>query len=286
MDDILLLQSSLDLLKSQASCVFWTHIRNAKNMAQEFDDPADLISEYAWNFSPKEIDPDDMRRLNIMFDLQGSFARAALAVLLVETYFPGTEIKVIEVLKKKSIRDTLKKLNDKDITDSETRINLAKRLIALEEYRIVLIVNGKQFDPLSCCVSGVTYPEDNSYNPWAALKVCQIVDMALRTEDLEERLRCLWSAQSYCPNMMMVEENIAISSAFLEQRIDQVCRKLKNVRLTAKLLHKMWIEYGATDIQSKYPREVFTLLDERHSRSLKREIDSIGAVADGLPQIH
>lgn len=286
MDDVLLLQSSLDLLKNQARCVFWDQISGARNMALEFDNPADFIREYSWNFSPIDIGLEELRRFNIMFDLRGSFARAVLAVLLVETYFFGNEVKIIEVLKKKEIVDVLEKLNDKDITDLETRMNLANRLIELEDYRIVVVINDQQFDPLSCCVSDIKYSDNKSYDPWAVLKVCQIVDMALRTEDLEERLDCLNSAGLYCPDLMMVKENSLITSAFLEDDVHDIVRSLKNVRPTAKLFYKMWIEFGATDILAKYPREVFILLDKKYSKSFKREINSIGIIGDGLPRIH
>ncbi len=173
----------------------------------------------------KVFNQQEICHQNLILDSQGCLGRVALAATIMEKHFPSTSLAFGEVWE-----DYLRSLMLETLQDDpslKNDVSFMEELLLYEEPHAVLVVDGKQFDPLSLAFGqDIQHPRIQSFPLWEAIASSIMVSEAQLEKNPAERLKILESAEKLCPGLLMVIENMAEPLELLE-RNEEVIRKVE-----------------------------------------------------------
>jgi len=157
-----------------------------------------------------------LAEMNLELDPKGCLGRTALAAALVEEYFPDTRLQYAEV-NRDYFRDMLlwqwRALYNNLLLPGDDWI---EEFLIYEEPHSVLIVDGKQFDPLFCVYASQTggsiealeHPSITSFPLWEAMVAARMTSEAWLIQDKKRKLEKLREAERVCPGTAIVKQNL------------------------------------------------------------------------------
>jgi len=237
---------------------------------RKFDDPMDMLRRSQnWNafvYSGFSLDQAQLLEINKNFDPKSCFGRVVLMVLMMEKYFPEVEIKVADVVVDALAVKMLEKIKTEE--NPQYRKEMAHEILMYEEPHAVISVDGHQFDPISTIMRhNIVHPKVRLYDPWQAIATAYIVNEALEKTDMVARHIDLQRAETFCPEMRVLQQNNLVVKVALEHDgIRDSCKKFVDDGLNARILYFMWAEYGYLDLFKNYPDEVID--------ALRKEVES------------
>lgn len=226
-----------------------------------------------WKISPGDpFSEEEMTLLNLSLDTRGCFGRAVKAAVLVENLFPHEEIycgEVREDLLRKILMDGM----SEEEWDDQTYV---EEILQYENPHMIIVFgqNLKHFDPifnqLSPKPEDFFHPSIILHDLWKGLYCMYLVSLALykkKQESERSAYRTLKLASSYCPESILVKENLLGSAFVLDQHslFSSISSYLLDGRACAKTLWFMYLvtrdDLYKNRIISEYNIQMFKFLN-------------------------
>lgn len=207
------------------------------------DNPFDLLKSVAWVI-PQGTFPsqEEISQWNIKLDEKGCLGRVAQSAIIVEEVFPLASIMYGEVWQDALRNEILKNLRQRIKTGEATKEEL-EDILLYEEPHAVLMIDGRQYDPLSNQLGfNLEHPRVQRFPVWEAITAARIVSKAHLEKNPANKLELLTQAEKLCPRTMLVAENRAAAWWFAghERRTLQALREILSRRPTARCLFSIW----------------------------------------------
>jgi len=213
--------------------------------------------------------------LNLKLDGCGCLGRIAQAGAMVEKKFPDAKLMFGEVLEDffcNLLLDVLKK----EPTQPDSFFN---ELLMYEEPHSILLINGKQFEPLSVPYQmDVIHPKIAVLPFWEAVTASMMISKAWLENNPHRKIVILAEAENVCPGMIAVKENLASCLLLLnrKQYSIKLAEEILVVRPTARLMYFLFIltedEKYIKMIEEKYSSRVVNLLKEEVIENERRTL--------------
>jgi hypothetical protein len=213
--------------------------------------------------------------LNLKLDGCGCLGRIARAGAMVEKKFPDAKLMFGEVLEDffcNTLLDILKR-------ESSQPDSFFEEFLMYEEPHSVLLVDGKQFEPLS-----IPYQQDIAHSKiavlpfWEAVTASILISTAWVEHNPHRKVKILAEAEMICPGMTAVKENLASCLLLLnrKQYSIKLAEEILVVRPTARLMYFLFIltedEKYIKMIEEKYSSRVVNLLKEEVIENERRTL--------------
>lgn len=224
----------------------------------------DFLKSLPFNFTARQnFDQRQIALFNLSFDNRSCLGRVAQAGAILEKEFPDAEIMFGEVLEdffRNILLDMLRE--NPDQPDS-----FFEELLMYEEPHDILLIDGKQFEPLSVVYQkDIAHPKVKALPFWEAIAASTMVSLAWLEEDPYEKIRILAEAEKICPGMTAIKESLAGYLLFLdrEQQAIDLAMETLQIRPTARALYFLYLLTGsgeyAARIKKIYSPRTFELL--------------------------
>jgi hypothetical protein len=239
-----------------------------------FESPTRTLLEFPWRVGGQ--DPASQTQYatwNLELNPHSCLGKTAIAGLLCEKHFPDTELQGGEVLQD-FFRDRMREQVNKNLPkDPQLKQEWIEELLMYENPHSILLVEGKQFDPLFTPFdSPFTHPEVRELPFWEHVLASVFVAKSFQEHDLEVKLEKLDEASSICPNMLLSKEVRA--GVLLSQQNPKGIKLLREVqkqRPTADNLFALWVIDGYSEespyrrrLEEEYTEEVIRFLKRKH----------------------
>lgn len=216
----------------------------------------------------------DMARMNLGLDPRSCLGRSALAVTIIERFFPEAEVKCAEVAQDMFRELLLQQWGKIYNTRNWPPDSWLEELLMYEEPHSIVMVDGKQFDPLfcvyaqraNCSVENLFHPGVIEFPAWEEIAAARMVSEAWLEPNPETKLEVLRAANEICPRTIIVRQNIVqplLSTGrdedFLEAwKITRaLCDESPNVR-GLMVLEDVFGEVGSR--KNEYTRDLWAML--------------------------
>lgn len=232
-----------------------------------------MIRSYPWKHHDRNIgDFSDqaVRQLRSNFDPRTSLGNNALGLLLVETYFPESSVKVAEILKDQMRCAALNRMGYQ--RSHHTRMEMAAEILSHEGLRTILVIDGNQFDSKSILIRHpIQHPLIAQFPAWEAITASLVVDEALATSNPVAEGIHLQRAEIICPGMHMVNLCRMMNAIKLDDKrtladLFETFRQHRN----AAVLFVAWKYLDSAEheriLKDIYPPEVIELLEIKFAR--------------------
>ncbi len=171
----------------------------------DFSDPISMLRNVQWKIPQGEsISNEVMGKWNLELDERGCLGRLAKAAVLVERFFPETEFYAGEVLEDFFRNEVLKILHSTPNPPDA----LFSDILIYEEPHSVILIDGQQFDPISCVVErGGDHPRVKQCSLWEHVASSFLVSIANMISNPFKKLDTLKEAGKISPESPLVMEN-------------------------------------------------------------------------------
>ncbi|MEI7425832.1 MAG: hypothetical protein WCK16_02825 [Candidatus Moraniibacteriota bacterium] len=243
---------------------------------KNFNNAFDLLKNFPFDFSTERgMSQQQIAFLNLKLDGCGCLGKVAQAGAMVEKKFPDAKLMFGEVLEDffcNILLDMLKK----EITQPDS---FFEELLMYEEPHSVLLVDGKQFEPLS-----IPYQQDIAHSKiavlpfWEAVTASILISTAWVEHNPHRKVKILAEAEMICPGMTAVKENLASCLLLLnrKQYSIKLAEEILVVRPTARLMYFLFIltedEKYIKMIEEKYSSRVVDLLEKEVIENERRTL--------------
>lgn len=231
-----------------------------------YPNPEDALKNFPWNFDTDiEAIQKETAERNLKLDGRSCLGRTAQSAALVELQFPNSVVKYGEVLSDHLRRDMLAQVNENLPSDKKLRDEWLKEVLMYEEPHAVIIVDGKQFDPLSTVYPvEINHPKIQAYPLWEGVASAMKISEAWLEEDPIEKLKILELAEKLCPGTTTVAENMAGAYVLLgrEEEATNLMKELLIKRPNARALYFLWISTGDEQYRKRLDDEYTPYMHE------------------------
>lgn len=228
--------------------------------------PQELLRAYPWDVPIGNIlDHKVVNQANLSLSAEYCLGRTAQAAALVELRFPGTRLQLAEVTEDWFVQQMHALIR----SGRASGLTAHQERLMYEEPHVVLLINGEQFEPISLQVGReIIHPKVQPFPIWEGVAVGWLVALA-HTQQPEEMIATLETAESLCPGSTLVAENRC--AAYLATgrnsiAMDIMVRELLPHRKTARLLYMLWRESGEsryhTQLLAEYGEDTITLIQK------------------------
>lgn len=246
---------------------------------KNFNNAFDLLKNFPFDFSTEQgMSQRQIAFLNLKLDGRSCLGKVAQAGALLEREFPQTILKFGEVLEDffcSTLLEVLKKEpNQPDCFFEE--------LLMYEDPHSVILIDGKQFDPLSIPYQqNVVHARIATLPFWEAVTASILISTAWLENNPHRKIVILAEAENVCPGMIAVKENLA-SCLLLLNRKQYSIRLAKEILLVRPTARLMYFLFSLTEderyikmIEEKYSSRVVALLKkeviENEQRTLQED---------------
>ncbi|MFA5961466.1 MAG: hypothetical protein WC848_02170 [Parcubacteria group bacterium] len=247
------------------------HRQIAEKYCGNHKDAVSLLRNFPFYFSTDQnISQLQIATYNLELDGRGCLGKVAQAGAVVEKEFPEVKLMLGEVLEDffcNILLDILKK--DPDQPDS-----FFEELLMYEEPHSVLVVDGKQFEPLSIPFErDVSHPKIKALPFWEAVTASRLISMAWLEKNPYRKIRILAEAEKICPGMIATKENLSSYLLLVDEEREAIklAEETLSIRPTARSMYflylltkdKKYIEL----VETKYSPVVVHLLEKEVMQS-------------------
>jgi hypothetical protein len=153
------------------------------------------------------IDQAEFAKYNLVLDSRSCLGRVAQSAAVIEQYFPEADLQAAEVWSDWLAEFMLCMLS----RHPEKRFDptFMQEWLMYEEPHLVILVDGKQFEPLSLQLEqDIIHPKVQIFPVWEAVAVNMMVSQAWLESDSATKLEILQRAEETCPGTTVVSENM------------------------------------------------------------------------------
>src|SRR6056297_171049 len=156
------------------------------------------------------VDQQEMAQANLELDGKSCLGRVAQAAAIVENYFPDTDLQLAEVRKDRLAEMMLGMLAESP--EKKYDPSFISELLMYEEPHMVLLVDGRQFEPLSLQLGqDIQHPRIEVFPVWEGITASSLTSYAWLEREAESKLEILQEAEKLCPGTTLVSENMCES---------------------------------------------------------------------------
>ncbi|MFZ2225963.1 MAG: hypothetical protein WA064_05145 [Candidatus Moraniibacteriota bacterium] len=235
-----------------------------KKYEKNFSAAFALLKNFPFDFSTgQSIDQHQIANYNLSLDNRGCLGKVAQAGAVVEKEFPNAKIMFGEVLEdffRNILLDMLR--GNPDQPDS-----FFEELLMYEEPHSVLVVDGKQFEPLSIPFErNVSHPKIKALPFWEAVTASRMISQAWLEKNPYCKIRILAEAEKICPGMIATKENLSSYLLLVneEQEAIRLAQETLAVRPTARSMYFLHLltrdEKYIRMVEEKYSPRIAYLL--------------------------
>jgi len=207
------------------------------------------------------IEQEQFANFNLELDGKSCLGRVAQAAAIVEKRFPEAKIEIAEVWEDWLAGIMLKMLKEEPARRLDP--TFMQELLMYEEPHLVLVINGKQFEPLSIQLGqNIEHPKIKTFPLWEGVTASVMVSEAWLEKNPNRKLKILKQAEKICPGLTLVRENMCAPLELLG-RIDEVIENAKwalERRPCARTLYVLWLFTGNQvyykQLTEKYTEEI------------------------------
>lgn len=235
-------------------------------------DPIEALMGLDWDCSTDltEVTQKDLAAANHRLDERFCLGRAAKAAAFVENWFPTSELFFAEV-RQDALRDfMLKKMRD------NPSVSEVEELLMYEEPHGIIVVDNKQFDPLSKNVGRmIRHPNVAPTSVWEGIACEWLCSKVIFNTDLFDKLGTIELALQLSPNSTNA---LAIRAAsYLELGMDfEAMRDLETVIRLRPNARSMFIsqlmgsDVAGVMLRNAYPQAVTDYLEAEFQTALQQ----------------
>jgi len=152
------------------------------------------------------VNQEEIAKENLVLGLKSCLGQIAVCGAIMEKHFPKEKIALGEVWEDFFANIMAKKFRQN--RDSQYDPSFMREWLMYEEPHVILVINGKQFEPLSKFMGlDVEHPRVQAFPFWEGVAVSRLASVSNCEKDHEERLRLLDLAEEICPGMTLIREN-------------------------------------------------------------------------------
>ena len=234
--------------------------------------PLDFLYSAGWDMTTGPAFAEEkVAKINTSLSDNSCFGRTLRAIVLLEKYFPQEKIFYGEV-QEDLLRNIL--MNEASPRKWED-VSFIQEIIQYEApHAVVVFEDGSQFDPLFkylCLLPNkLKHPRVSSYEPWGALYASYLVSHGYLIHEKTGRadlyLEILQEAQTYCPEMLMIKENMSSVLLLLgrDKEAIELAESVLGKRQDVNLYFFLWFltkkEEYKEHIIKEYDQKMFELL--------------------------
>jgi hypothetical protein len=236
----------------------------AKKGNKNFNNAFDLLKNFPFDFSTERgMSQRQIALFNLKLDNRSCLGKIAQAGAIMEKEFPDAKIMFGEVLTDffcNTLLDILQR-------ESSQPDSFFEELLMYEEPHCIILIDGKQFDPLSVPYQkNITHSRITTLPFWEAVTAARLISWAWLENNPDCKIKILTEANSICSGMIAIKENLASYSLLLDRNqysID-LAKEILLVRPTARLMYFLFRltedEKYIKMIENKYSARMVYLL--------------------------
>lgn len=181
---------------------------NIEGLEPLSSDPIEALMALDWKFGvgDEPIDQTELMKINLALGPEFCLGRSARAAAFVDKWFPGTKVQYAEVLS-----DALRNILLEDIENHKHDLSYLNEILMYEEPHSVVVVDGRQFDPISKQLGWeVIHPKINCCEVWAGLTSHWLLSKAQGSVCLVEKSSLISQAEELWPEQSFLLETKAL----------------------------------------------------------------------------
>lgn len=190
----------------------------------------------------QSVDQAIISAQNLELDQASCLGRVAQSAAVIEKHFKETDLTLAEVWE-----DNLRNIMLAKLDANESLVydpTFMDELLMYEDPHTVILVDGVQFDPLSLELGfNIEHPRIKSFPLWESIVSSVLVSRAWLENDPSKKLEILETAESICPGLTLVKENI-VSAYILLDETDKAIEAVKwchEKRPCARMIYVLYL---------------------------------------------
>ncbi len=198
----------------------------------------------------------DIREMNLGLDERSCLGRLAKAAAIVERNYSGVELKFGEVWQDMLATILLDRMRENPGLKNDP--SYLEEILLYEEPHAVIVVHGKQYDPLSKQAGfEIAHPRIENLPLWEGITASYMVSESQLQENPAERLKILEEAEKICPGTTLVRENM-INPLVRLGRNDEMVENLNWVIERRPCARNLYAHYVLTENEESNQRLIKT----------------------------
>jgi len=249
------------------------YVQIAKKQYEVFPTPLETLRHLEFEIPfGNSVDQEKIREANMTLDAYGCLGRVAQSAAIIEKHFPDAAIKIGEVWID-ALRNML--LHPLLMTREVKEESYYEEILMYEEPHAVLLVEGKQFEPLSVPLKmDIYHPLVQEFPLWEGITSSHLVSFSQLEESPTRRMVILMQAEKICPGTTLVQENKIGLLHFMNFTGEAIAlaKDVLEKRPVARTFYFLYLVTGDDKyreiIERKYMPETFKFLEkevEKHA---------------------
>ncbi len=207
------------------------------------------------------IGQEQFANFNLKLDSESCLGKVAQAAAIAEKQFPEAKIEMAEVWEDWFANTMLKMLKEEPVRRLDP--TFMQELLMYEEPHLILVINGKQFEPLSIQLGqAIKHPRIKPFPLWEGITASVMVSEAWLEKNPNRKLEILKQAEKICPGLTLVRENMCAPLELLG-KMGEVIKNAKwaiERRPCARTLYVLWLftknQVYYKQLAEKYTEEI------------------------------
>jgi hypothetical protein len=222
------------------------------------------LRNFPFDFSTEpDLSQRQIANFNLRLDGRSCLGRITQAGAMIEKEFPEVNLMCGEVMED-FFRNVLLGMLKENPNQPDSFFS---ELLMYEEPHNILLVDGKQFEPLSILYrQDISHPQISSFPFWEAVTASRLISKAWLEDSPYKKIEILAEAERICPGMLTTKENLTSCLLLLDREREaiELAKETLLVRPTARAMYFLYLltkdKKNITMIEKNYSSRIVQLL--------------------------